>query len=208
MAQGSYGLSVSIGGIAIQKSIVRTADHPNPYEVTLPAAKGPLTSWVKTDANTAAGNLPGGHGYSNGKFDVYWSTGKRLDVDGTISTNALSLDGGSGDDFPASATADVVAYPQVTINTAIDGDAIKLAAISLEYTDTTAASRGRLLFEDSAGDDIASVNLTGNSPLVYDVEGGQTNPFTGDPITVCRASHENLTYAATLKIASLEDSTP
>lgn len=208
MAQGSYGLSVSIGGVAIQKSIVRTADHPNPYEVSLPAAKGPLTSWVKTDANTAAGNLPGGHGYSNGKFDVYWTGGKRLDVDGTIATNALSLDGGTGTDFPATADTTVVAYPQVTINTAIDGDAIKLAALSLEYTDPAAASRGNLLFEDASDDDIASIAVTGNSPLVYDIEGGQTNPFTGDPITACRASHENLTAAATLKIVTLEDSTP
>lgn len=208
MAQGSYGLSVSIGGVSVQKSIVRTADHPNPYELMLPAAKGPLTSWVKTDANTASGNLPSGHGYSNGQFDVYWTGGKRLDVAGTISADALSLDGGAGDDFPASANATVVAYPQVTINTAIDGDAIKLAALSLEYVDAAAASRGNLLFEDASDDDIASIAVVGNSPLVYDIEGGQANPFTGDPITACRASHENLTLAATLKIVSLEDSTP
>lgn len=207
MALGSYGLSVNIGGVSIQKSIVRSADHPNPYEVEMEAAKA-LSAWVKTDANTAAGNLPGGHGYTDGKFDVYWTGGKRVDVDGTISTNALSLDGGSGDDFPASANTTVVACKQVTINTAIDGDAIKIAALSLEYTDSSAASRGRLLFEDAAGDDIASVDLVGNAPIVYDVEGGAVNPFTGDPITVCRASHESTSLAATLKIASLEDSTP
>ena len=208
MAQGSYGVSVSIGGISVQKSVVRTADHPNPYEVTLAAAKGPLTAWVKTDANTAAGNLPASHGYSNGTFDVYWTGGKRLDVPGTIATNALSLDGGSGDDFPATADATVVVCRQVQINTAIDGDAVKIAAIALEYTDSTAVSRGRLLFEDAAGDDIASINLTGNAPLIYDVEGGVTNPFTGDPITVCKASHENTSLSATLKVVTLEDSTP
>lgn len=207
MPSGTYGVNVSVAGVSIQKSITRTADHPNPYEVTLPVAHA-VSSWVKTDANTAAGNLAGGHGQTDGKFDVYWTGGRRVDVDGTIVTNALSLDGGSGDDFPASANTSVVVCKQVTVNTAIDGDAIKLAALSLEYSDETAASRGRLLFEDGAADDIADVSLVGNAPLVYDIDGGQTNPFTGDPITVCRASHENTSLAATLKIVSLEDSTP
>ena len=207
MASGTYALSVAIGGISIQKSIIRTADHPNPYEVTLPVAIA-TTAWTKTDANTANATLPANHGYVNATYDVYWSGGQRLDVPGVVATNDLTLDGGTGTDFPATNTTGVVAYPQRQVNTAIDGDAIEIAAVSLEYTDSTAASAGRVLFEDAAGDDIATINLVGNSPLVYDVEGGVSNPFTGDPITVCRASHSNTTYAATLKIVTLEDSTP
>lgn len=207
MAQGRLGYDISIGGVTIQKTIARTADHANTYEVTLPVAWA-VSSWVKTDADTAAGNLAGGHGQTTGTYDVYWSGGKRVDVAVTVTVNALALEGGTGTDFPASATTTVVICKQTTVNTAIDGDAIKLAALSLEYTDATATSRGRLLFEDATGDDIADIAIVGNAPTVYDVEGGVTNPLSGDPIVVCRATHENTSLAATLKIASVEDSTP
>jgi hypothetical protein len=207
MAVGRYGIQVTVGAVNIQRTISRTADHSNTYEVSLDAAK-PLSSWVKTDLDTAAGNLPGGHGYTNGTFDVYWTGGARYDVPGTIATNALSLDGGTGDDFPTSGNTTVVAYRQITINTAIDGDAIGLGAISLEYADESLTSRGRLLFEDATGDDIAPLTVTGNQPAVYDIAGGAANPFTGDPIVVCRASHENDSATATLKIVTVEDSTP
>src|SRR5688572_9155702 len=143
MPQGTYGFSVSAGGVSIQGSAVRTGDGVIGKEITLPAAK-PVTNWVKTDANTAACDLPVGHGYSNGTFDVYWTSGgggRRVDVPGTIATNALSLDGGSGTDFPASADTTVVVCRQVPINVAIDGDALKLLAIRSEYTDTTQTSR-------------------------------------------------------------------
>lgn len=207
MAQAQYVINVSLGGVTIQRTISRTADNGNTYEVTLAAAK-PLTSWVKTDLDTAAGNLPGGHGYTNGNFDVYWTGGARYDVPGTIITNALSLDGGTGTDFPDSGNTTVVVCRQVTINSAIDGDAASLIALSLEYADATIVSRGRLLFEDATNDDIATVTLVGNSPVVYDIAGGVSNVFTGDPIIVCRGTHENTTSAATLKILCLADSTP
>jgi len=207
MAEGSIAITASIGGVTVQKTITRTADHPNPYEVSLPVA-WPVSSWVKTDANTAAGNLAGGHGQTTGTYDVYWTGGARYDVSVTVTVNALALDGGSVTDFPASADTTVVVCKQTQINTAIDGDAIKLGVVSLEYADSAATSVGRLLFEDAAGDDILSLAVAANIPQVYDVAGGQTNPFTGDPITVCRATHSNTAYAGTLKIAMLEDSTP
>jgi hypothetical protein len=207
MPKANYGVSLAAGGVSIQKTLQREGDGMIGKEVSLAAAK-PLTTWVKTDANTAAGNLPGGHGLSNGKFDVYWTGGARYDVDGTISTNALSLDGGSGTDFPDSGNLTVVVSKQTTINVSIDGDALKILGVSLEYASPTAVDVGRVLFEDAAGDDILSLTLVGNSPKIYDVEGGATNPFTGDPIIVAKATHASTSAAATLKIAGADDSTP
>jgi hypothetical protein len=210
MPQATYSPSLSVGGVSIQKSVVRTGDHPNPYEVTLPVAKA-LTSWVKTDANTAAGNLAGGHGYSTGKFDVYWTSGsggRRYNVDGTVTVNALALDGGTGDDFPASADTTVVVTPQTTINTAIDGDNIQIIGIAAELADQNATSKLHITFRDVGAAAIADVDLVANYPVVYDIAAGVTNPFTGNPITVAYASNGNTTYTATLKICSLEDSTP
>lgn len=207
MPTARIAYDAAIAGVSIQRSVTRTGDHQNSYEVSLPVAWS-LSSWVKTDSDTAAGNLAGGHGQTTGTYDVYWTGGARYDVACTITVNAVALEGGTGTDFPASANTTVVICKQVAINSAIDGDAIQLAALSLEYVDGAATSVGRLLFEDAASDDIASITLTANEPKIYDVAGGVTNPLTGDPITSCKATHSNTSAAATLKIASLEDSTP
>jgi hypothetical protein len=211
MPQAQYGITLASGGVSIQKSAVRTGDHSNTYEIVLPTAKGPLTAWVKTDTDTAGGNLPAGHGYSNGNFDVYWAESGvkkvRYGVPGTISTNALTLDGGTGDAFPESGATDVIVCKQVTVNTAIDGDAVVVIGFSLEYPDSGSTSVGHLDMQDSGPASIEAISLTANVPIVYDISGGATNVFTGNPIVATKASHNDTVSAATLKIVSLEDST-
>lgn len=207
MPQTILNQSLSLSGVSIGKNVVRTGDHPNTYEVSLPAGKV-VTSWVKTDANTAACNLPGGHGYTDGNFDVYWSGGYRYGVPGTISTNALSLDGGSGTDFPASATSGVVVTKQVTINTAVDGDASQIFGLSLEYDDPNSTDVGHIDMQDDGDAQVAHFHMAANVPQITDIAGGATNVITGNPIVVSYASNGSSTAAATLKIISLEDSTP
>jgi hypothetical protein len=207
MPQVIYGQQLSLAGVSIGKNIVRTGDHANAYEVSLPPGKL-VTDWVKTDADTAACNLPGGHGYTNGDFDVYWSGGARYGVPGTISTNALTLDGGTGTDFPATATADVVVTRHLTINATIDGDESEIFALSLEYEDANSTARGRVEFLDADDDSIGAFALQANQPQIYDFGGGATNVITGDPITYAVATNGSSTATAILKIVSLEDSTP
>ena len=202
-----YGLSVSLGGVSIQKTINRTGDHANAYEVTLPVAY-PLTNWVKTDADTAAGDLPSGHGQTSGTYDVYWDGGQLIGATGTVTGDALALDLGTGDAYPATANTTVVVCKQVPITTAIDGDNVALLAVSLEYIDPASTAVGYLDLLDSGPASIAALSLAANAPQTFDVAGGATNVFTGNPITAATASHNNTTYAATLKLLSLEDSTP
>src|SRR5690349_2384011 len=103
MATGTYTTSVTLAGFNFSNQTAVTTDGQLSFgPVTLPVAKA-LSSWVKTDANTAAGNLAGGHGLTTGTYDIYWDGGARYDVDCTITTNAVALDGGSGTDFPATA---------------------------------------------------------------------------------------------------------
>lgn len=210
MATASYGVSIAGAGLSIAQTILRTGDGQASVEVTLPAGKT-VTSWVKTDANTAACDLPSGHGYSNGNFDVYWSSGGvnyiRRNVPGTISTNALSLDGGAGTDFPASATTGIVVCRQVAFNIAIDGDNCKLVAVCAEIA-ANVSTRQHASFYDSADDEITNLDLTANTPSVVDIEGGATNPYTGDPITDGVASNGDSSYSATLKIIAIYDATP
>lgn len=202
----SYG--VSLGTIA--KALIRTGDDPIGLEITLPAGK-PVTAWVKTDANTAACNFAAGHGQTDGKFDVYWSGGYRYGVDGVITTNALALDGGTGTDFPASATANVVVCKQVIVNKAIDGDNVSIIGFALDIAGTTGYG-SRLTFFDAitgGGSAVGSgLLISPTSPFVLDVTGGATNVLTGAPILSIIASNGDSTYDAVLKIQGVQDMTP
>lgn len=200
MSQGSIAVVATLGTRSLSKTITETFDHPNTYE-EIPLAAGKAASdWVKTDANTAACNLTAGHGYTSGKADVYWTAGMRYDVDMAVSTNALALDGGTGDDFPESAATDVVVCKVQQINTAIDGDNVKLFVVN-------STQRASAYFEDAAGDSIQQIDLVADNPYVWNSTSGQTNPLTGDPIAVCYASN-GTTTAAVLDILVGEDSTP
>lgn len=208
MPEAKYSPSLQVGGVSMQKNVTRTGDHPNAYEVTLPIAWA-VSSWVKTDANTAAGNLTTGHGQTSGTYDVFWSGGRRYGVAATITVDAIALDGGTGDDFPATANTTVTVSKQVVINSAIDGDNIEIIGLCVEIVDDElATSKGHVTFKDADGDTILAIDLTANSPVIYDVAAGVDNPFTGDPITIAYASNGNAEFAAVLKLASLEDSTP
>jgi hypothetical protein len=207
MPQASYGITLSVGGVSIQKTAIRTGDHSNTYEITLPAALA-VGSWVKTDLDTAAGTFSPGHGQTTGVYDVYWDGGLRYGVTITVTGDTLALEGGTGTDFPDTGNLTVVACKQVSINTAIDGDAIEIIGFSLEYADSSATSVGHVDLQDSGPATIEEIDLNANVPLVYDIDGGATNVFTGNPIVATKASHNNTASSATLKICSLEDSTP
>jgi hypothetical protein len=206
MPSGTYGTTVSAAGVNIAKSAVITADSASGIEVTLPIAHA-VGSWVKTDADTAAGTLTAGHGQTTGTYDVYWTGGERLGVAVTVTVNAIALEGGAGTDFPATANATVVICPQTNINAAIDGDELEMFACSLEYTDTTATSVGNLDFQSSAPATVETIDLVANTPQVWTGTAAQAK-FTGDPITDVIASHSNTAAAATLKLVIMQDSTP
>jgi hypothetical protein len=207
MINATYGVALASGGVSISKSINRSGEGSIGKEVILAAAKaGVLTTRTDNDTGVITSNA---HGYADTEtVDVYWDGGARYDMDLTaVAANTLDINGGNGDNLPIATTA-VVICKQTTINVAIDGDALEILGLVVEYADPAADEAVRILFEDAAGDDIASVELTANTPLVYDIAGGASNPFTGDPITVARASHANVDASATVKIVGVDDSTP
>lgn len=205
MPSGTYGTTVSAAGVNIAKSVVITSDSGSGLEITLPVAHA-ISSWVKTDADTAAGNFTAGHGQTDGTYDVYWAGGKRVGVGVTITTNAAVFEGGSGTDFPADATA-VVCCKQVAANVAVDGDELEMIALSLEYTDAAAISTGYLDFISAAPASIETVDVVANTPQVWTGAAAQAK-FTGNPIVGLTASHSNTSSAATLKIVVMQDATP
>jgi hypothetical protein len=210
----TYGITLSAGGVNIQKTAARQADGLITREISLPAGKAGTLS-TRTDNDTGV-ITAAGHGLVVGdKVSVFWTTapaGRRYGMtvsavagnDVTVGTLAGEI--GAGDNFPPQGTA-VVIVKQVPINVALDGDAIKVLALSLEFLTLTVTDRGHVTFKDAQGDAIAEIDLEANTPQVYDVAGGQANPFTGDPITNAYAFNGCATEAATLKIISLEDAT-
>lgn len=213
MPSGSVIKQFSVPGYSFGNQLVAavTFDHPAVWEIPLPAGKV-VTNWVKTDADTAAADLPAGHGYTNGKFDVYFPAGMRYGVDGTIVTNAISLDGGTGTDFPASATSGVVVVKQVAITCNIDGDNVKLFGVFFRNSSDTAAL-GHVDFQDSGNATIEELDLTevDNTAAGMQHAYGTTEAvalLTGNPITQAHASNSSSTAAATLFVLAGVDSTP
>jgi hypothetical protein len=196
--QGTYEVIISALGITIQGSAgtLQASEGIEPVDITIPAAKA-VTGWVKTDANTAAGNLPAGHGFTNGKFDVFWHSGNRYGVDGTIVTNALTLDGGVGDDFPATADMTIVVCPQTRLDLTFDGDNLVLiGAISTRDA--------LLLFRDAAGALVGNpVELIANAPWGW-AAGRGTSPLAGNAVASASVSNSDPTGTANFKLTGLQ----
>ncbi len=212
MPTGSISTSVNVGGTSFISNIIKTAEHPNPYEVNLPP--GTLeASYVQTDVDTCVVTLTGGHGLASGVYDAYWTEAgvKKIAVGctATLSTNDMTLDVPiSGDNFPAADPGDMVICEQVVINATIDGDTVQLAAISPVFTDQSETSDCSVDFHDVSSNQITTLRLTANSPWTWVADAGIANPMTGAPITHCHASNQSVTNTATIKIVTLEDPTP
>lgn len=205
MATGRLLVSAEIGGKQISKTWDKTGDAAEALP-DIPLAGGKAaSSWVKTDADTAACNLAPGHGYSTGKMDVYWTSGttgleRRYDVDVTVTGDALTLDGGSGDDFPETDDTTVIVCTHQQINMAIDGDNVDVIA-------ALAGVRAHIHAEDADGDVIGDIDLYADEVWMWHDKCDFTNPLTGDPVTVLYVSQGTAT-ADTITILRLQDSTP
>lgn len=204
-------MSLTAGGQSIQASVVRTADASLAASVTLPVGKL-ATSWVKSDADTAACNLTTGHGIVTGKVDVHWVLGgvyyNRFNVDATVTVDAVALDGGVGDDFPASATATCVLTTPVSITLTIDGDELEILGMFASAVDPASVAHAHVLCQDVSANAISDIDLAANVPQIWDIAGNSTNVFTGAIIRTVKASNGSTVDALTLNICGIYDSTP
>jgi hypothetical protein len=195
---GSFNIIISALGVSLQGSggDLLASEGIEPVDIALPAPKA-VTDWVKTDANTAAGDLPAGHGFSSGKVDVFWTGGKRYSVDAVIVVNALSLDGGAGDDFPANGNLTVVVCPQTALDVSFDGDNLVLIGAM-----STKASL--LIFRDGGGAVVGDpIVLRANFPWAW-ATGIGTNPLSGNAIASASVSNSDTAGTAAFKLTGLQ----
>jgi hypothetical protein len=83
-----------------------------------------------------------------------------------------------------------------------------LLGIKAHYADRNATTPAGITFKDVGNADIAHLDLQANRPVVIDVEGGDDNPFTGNPITYALASNGRAAAEVTIQIVKAGDSTP
>ena len=199
MPSASKEVTVVVNGNVVGVTLSETADGGGNREVTLPVGYA-ASSWVKTDANTAACNAAEGHGLVTGKVDVYWTDGVRYGVDATVTTNALALDGGTGDDFPASAATDVVVSQQVEIDYPVDGDNLAAIVVSCDQL-------CHVDFQESDNTSLYAFSLSADAEWDWFASSGVSNPLTGDAAGHICASNSSTTSAATITVGYIYDST-
>jgi hypothetical protein len=187
---------VAGGKSATSRSVV-TADGIISKEISVPAAKiGALTT--RTDDNTGVLTMNASHGITTGaSLDVYWSGGQRLGMTvGTVATNSVPIDGGSGDNLPADETA-ITAMVPIEEPLLVDGDEVSgiefyadaLGNISL-LDDAAAVALTKELGGTTAQDQRSYVWMAARDPV---------NPIAGDAIEVVRFSHGNSSKTATMR---------
>jgi hypothetical protein len=201
---------MQIGQSVSTRQVTKTADGSTirgDATVPIPLLAGhTVTDWVKTDAETAACNLAAGHGQTTGVYDVYTSAGAiiRYGVTGTVTVDALALDGGTvptgGVGFPDSATVGIIVCKQQQVNIDIDGDLAEGVKIELK------GASGHADFQDVSSGSVRALSLDADEFDGWDSDMA-VNPYTGNPITKVLVSNGTL-VAGTVEIAVLQDSTP
>lgn len=204
-----YSIAVNGVGGSISKTISRTGDGGVIAEITVAVGEaGTLT----TRTNDTSGTITmsdGGHGIATSdNVNVFWSGGVAYDVTvGSVSGTSVPISGASGDALPVATTAVVVAVRQ-TFNVSIDGDELGLLALLADYSSSSETSKSHVQFLDSGSAEVAEIDLTALEPRVYDITGGDTNPFTGNVIASGAAANASTSNALTLKILAVQDATP
>jgi hypothetical protein len=157
---------------------------------SIPAAKaGTLTT--RTDANTGVLTMSGGHGIiSTDVIDVFWSGGSRRGMTATVSVNAVTVDGGTGDDLPAVSTV-VSAMKPVEVEFVVDGDTVFGLGVSSD------AAYAYVVFVDDADAEIAAATFrvtTAGRGKAW-ATGAGTNPLAGAVTSAVKFSHGSLSAA-------------
>jgi len=191
-----------------------TFDSLSAYEIAIPAVSannvGTLTG--RTDDDTGVATLQASHTIETSDVvDVYWSGGVRYGMDATVSGNDVTVDGGAGDALPVTTTP-LTVVEQTEINPLnLDGD--NAAIVGIFYRNASdSGAKAHVDLQDSGSASIHEQDLvveTANGGLdaITNISGGDTNVYTGNPITKGFASHDSAS-AGTLYVLAGIDSTP
>ena len=193
---GQVTLGGSVAGISLNATISETGGGQEGHVVALPAGNQ-STAWTKTDANTGAATLAAGHTIVDGAtVDVYWSAGKRLGLTATVATNTVTLDGGAGDDLPASDTVVIVSNQVAVADASWIGADLKLLVVTCDQ-------RAAIDLQSSVPASLLVIEIgAANGAYFWAKSSGITNPLATATVASATASNGSTT-AATLQFGVL-----
>jgi hypothetical protein len=195
MPTGKLTVNAECGGLTSYGTISRTGTNQEGAQPATTVAAGKAGLLTRSDADTGVITLTAGHGQTNGKYDIFWDGGSRYDMDGTVDVNALTLDGGAGDDLPAAAATAVVVCKPASLPMSFPYASLKMLMVHSD-------KRGRFTFLESDGSDAGSFDVAENEGRSWYDGSGETNPITADIATVS-VSNGDSTAAATMKMGVL-----
>lgn len=181
-------LAVTINGVRYEQAATIVSDSTELKSASVPAAKtGSLTT--RTDDNTGVLTMTAGHGFiTNDVVDVFWSGGSRRGMVATVATNAVTVDGGTGDVLPATSTA-ITAMKPTSVPMAFAGDDLDALSVGCPL-----AVSGWVVFKDSGGTVRATYRLpAGTRAKTWAKDLGITNPLASHTVATVEFSHDSTT---------------
>ncbi len=194
----SYSRSVTIDNDTYTQILSATGNAIERASPSVAAAKtGALTT--RTDNDTGELTMDSGHGITTGvKLDVFWNGGSRRNMTvGTVATNAVPIDGGSGDNLPADETA-VTAMVATQVQVDLDGD-------DLEALASFCPVSGWVVYRDNTDAVLLAHQILPNlgGAKVWVSGDGVTNPLAGVVVENILFSHGDSTQAQTMKAVAV-----
>jgi hypothetical protein len=186
---------------------ILTAESQTLSNASVPAAKtGTLTT--RTDNDTGELTMTTGHGITTGaRLDLFWVTSgvakRRYGMTvGTVATNAVPIDGGAGDNLPATSTTIYCSVPQKVAAAFVGNDLVQVVA-KCDQSPT------QVTFTESDGTTVLkNVHFTTDNAMYdWDSSSAATNPFAGVTAAFAYLSNGDPASAAVFDVAALYSST-
>ena len=200
MSQATISVGAYILGSNVSVSLSRADDGAGQWNPTVAAGKtGELTT--RTDNDTGVATLSTGHGITTGqKVDVFWNGGRRYNMTATVATNAVTVDGGGGDNLPVQGTA-VVLCVHTVVNAAFDPDDLTALLI-------TASKRASVVLVDAGDNILFAVDLAAGECSLWWSNSGITCPMSGNDVAHIWVGNGDSAAALAASVSVLYDATP
>ena len=159
---------------------------------------GSLTT--RTDNDTGVVTLATGHGIqTNDVVDVYWAGGVRYGMTATVATNAVTVDGGAGDNLPDALTTITAVVEQIDWEMDFDGDDVEIIGVFYRNPSDTGA-KAHVNFQDSGSASINELDLVhetanGGCDQIVNISAGDSNTYTGNAVALAKVSHDSQSAA-------------
>jgi len=212
MPQASITKTMAGAQQVVGRGRVRTGEVLKEWVIDLPKGDGgELTTRTSATIGTATMD-EATHSITTGMtVNVFWDVGGTPGVRygvtvGTVAGLSVPFSGGSGDNLPV-ATSGLVITEQVDAVCNIDGDKVQLLGVEHQLDDDTDTGEAHVQFRDTGAAEIHEQDLEPNKAYTWDIVAGDTNDFTGNPITDLKCANGSSSGDSRLIIISLEDTT-